>query len=230
MGGIDGWQWLRKLDCKNYSCKVPVLDHDGKLIPYFEFEASQTDRCWRGLFFHFFMITSTSQLNCPMFKIWRGRVWEIRKNFYYKILRSWCYHSRTDSLLLKAKDDHTCELGQFMNKTFETLHAKFALCLPWMKIFLSFYDYLSKQFRHAQVKIDHNWVFVEKHIRSHGKTWCFCSEIAKLWLQACYMCCMHNYAWQVVLDDWPFFLKTFSLSWCKQLFFNWFFCKDLIVC
>ena len=105
MGGIDGWQWLRKLDCKNYSCKVPVLDHDGKLIPYFEFEASQTDRCWRGLFFHFFMITSTSQLNCPMFKIWRGRVWEIRKNFYYKILlRCWCYyHSRTDSLLLKRK-------------------------------------------------------------------------------------------------------------------------------
>ena len=119
---------------------------------------------------------------------------------------------------VKAKDDHTCELGQFMNKTFETLHAKFAFCLPWMKIFLSFYDYLSKQFRHAQVKIDHNWVFVEKHIRSHGKTRCFCSEIAKLWLQACYMCCMHNYAWQVVLDDWPFFLKTFSLSWCKQLF------------
>ena len=82
-------------------------------------------------------------------------VWEIRKNFYKILL---CYHTEHRRLL---KDDHkSVNLDNFMNKTFETLHAKFAFCchLPWIRFFSFMNNFVMPTFL---VKIDHNWVLLK---------------------------------------------------------------------
>ena len=157
-------------------------------------------------------------------------VWEIRKNFYKILL---CYHTEHRRLL---KDDHkSVNLDNFMNKTFETLHAKFAFChLPWIRFFSFMNNFVMPTFL---VKIDHNWVLLKNTTQRSflGKNCLRDNEAIALFKNGktvtklvvhkhiCMTTQSRDKLFLIINNNWPF-LKLFLVLQLSDLID--FFCKD----